>query len=157
MKVLVVGLNHKTADVETREKLAFTGARLEEGVLGLCQIPEVKEAALLSTCNRVEIYTCVSDTEAAVENIKKFLASFHNITVTDFERSLYSLTESDAVRHMLRVASSLDSMVLGEPQILGQLKDVFDFALNKKQPAYCSTNCSRVPSQRPSGYERKQK
>ncbi len=132
MKVLVVGLNHKTADVETREKLAFTGARLEEGVLGLCQIPEVKEAALLSTCNRVEIYTCVSDTEAAVENIKKFLASFHNITVTDFEGSLYSLTESDAVRHMLRVASSLDSMVLGEPQILGQLKDVFDFALNKK-------------------------
>ncbi len=132
MKVLVIGLNHKTANVETREKLAFTATRLEEGVFGLRKIPEVKEVALLSTCNRVEIYTCVSDTTSAVENIKNFLASFHNMDRIDFEGSLYSHTESDAVRHVLRVASSLDSMVLGEPQILGQLKDVFDFALRKK-------------------------
>ncbi len=132
MKVLVIGLNHKTANVETREKLAFTGPRLEEGVFGLRKIPQVKEVALLSTCNRVEIYSCVSDTAAAAENIKNFLASFHNIVRKDFEGSLYSHTESDAVRHVLRVASSLDSMVLGEPQILGQLKDVFDFALSKK-------------------------
>jgi glutamyl-tRNA reductase len=132
MKVLVIGLNHKTASIEIREKLAFTGAKLEEGVFALRKIPEVKEAALLSTCNRVEIYTCVNNTAAAVENIKNFLASFHNMIRKDFEGSLYSLTETDAVRHVLRVASSLDSMVLGEPQILGQLKDVFDFALNKK-------------------------
>jgi glutamyl-tRNA reductase len=132
MKVLVIGLNHKTADVETREKIAFTGAKLEEGVFGLRKIPEVKEVALLSTCNRVEIYACVSDTAAAAENIKNFLASFHNLIRKDFEGSLYSHTESDAVRHVLRVASSLDSMVVGEPQILGQLKDVFDFALSKK-------------------------
>ncbi|HXW68645.1 MAG TPA: glutamyl-tRNA reductase [Dissulfurispiraceae bacterium] len=132
MKVLVIGLNHKTANVETREKLAFNGVKLEEGVFGLSKIPEVKEVALLSTCNRVEIYTSVSDTSAAAENIKNFLSSFHSIIRKDFEESLYSHTESDAVRHVLRVASSLDSMVLGEPQILGQLKDVFDFALSKK-------------------------
>ncbi len=132
MKVLVIGLNHKTADVETREKLAFTGAKLEEGVSGLRKIPEVKEVALLSTCNRVEIYACVSDTAAATENIKNFLGSFHNMVTKDFEKSLYFHTEAAAVRHVLRVASSLDSMVLGEPQILGQLKDVFDFALTKK-------------------------
>ncbi len=72
MKVLVVGLNHKTADVEVREKLAFTGAKLEEGVSGLRKIPEVKEVALLSTCNRVEIYTCVSDTAVCGRKYKKF-------------------------------------------------------------------------------------
>lgn len=132
MKVLVLGLNHKTADVGTREKLAFNGVKLEEGVLGLRQIEGVTEVALLSTCNRVEIYACVSDVEDAVENIKNFMASFHNITKKDFEGSLYSHTGTDAIRHILRVASSLDSMVVGEPQILGQLKTVFDFALNKK-------------------------
>ena len=132
MKVLVIGLNHKTANVETREKLAFNGVKLEEGMSGLSKIPEVKEVALLSTCNRVEIYTSVSDAVAAAENIKNFLSSFHNIVRKDFEESLYFHTESDAVRHVLRVASSLDSMVLGEPQILGQLKEVFDFALSKK-------------------------
>jgi len=132
MKVLVLGLNHKTADVETRERLAFNGTKLEEGVLGLHKVEGIEEVALLSTCNRVEIYACVSHVRDAVENIKNFLASFHDITKEDFEKSLYTLTGTDAVRHVLRVASSLDSMVVGEPQILGQLKDVFDFALNKK-------------------------
>jgi glutamyl-tRNA reductase len=132
MKVLVIGLNHKTADVETREKLAFNGPRLEEGVFGIRKIPEVKEIALLSTCNRVEIYVCVSDTNAATSNIKDFLSSFHDIPRKSFEGSLYTFKESDAIRHVLRVASSLDSMVVGEPQILGQLKDTFDFALSKK-------------------------
>ncbi|MBF0557426.1 MAG: glutamyl-tRNA reductase [Nitrospirae bacterium] len=132
MKVLVIGLNHKTADVETRERLAFNGTKLDEGILGLRNICGVKEVALLSTCNRVEIYACVHDLQEAVESIKDFLASFHNLTRNDFEKSLYTLNGTDAVRHVLRVASSLDSMVVGEPQILGQLKDVFDFALSKK-------------------------
>jgi glutamyl-tRNA reductase len=132
MKILIIGLNHKTANVETRERLAFNGPKLEEGVLGLKKIPEVKEIAVLSTCNRVELYTCVSNVASATENIKNFLSEFHNIARSDFEKSLYTLTDTDAIKHILRVGASLDSMVVGEPQILGQLKDAFDFALSKK-------------------------
>lgn len=132
MKILIIGLNHKTANVEIRERLAFNGPKLDEGILGIMNIAEVKEAALLSTCNRVEIYACVSNIAPAADNIKGFLSSFHNISRQDFEKSLYTLTGHDAVRHIFRVASSLDSMVVGEPQILGQIKDVFEFALAKK-------------------------
>ncbi len=132
MKILIIGLNHKTANVETRERLAFNGPKLEEGVFGLKKIPEIKEVAVLSTCNRVELYTCVSNTASAAENIKNFLSGFHNVARSDFEKSLYIHTDTDAVRHILRVGSSLDSMVVGEPQILGQLKNAFDFALSKK-------------------------
>ena len=132
MKVLIIGLNHKTADVEIRERLAFNGQKLEEGVFGLKNIPEVMEVAVLSTCNRVEIYACVGNTAVASENIKNFLARFHDMKRADFEKSLYLHSGADAVRHLLRVASSLDSMVVGEPQILGQIKDTFDFALSKK-------------------------
>ncbi|MEW6740436.1 MAG: glutamyl-tRNA reductase [Nitrospirota bacterium] len=132
MKILIIGLNHKTANVETRERLAFNGPKLEEGVFGLKKIPEVKEVAVLSTCNRVELYTCVSNTASAAENIKNFLSGFHNVARSDFEKSLYIHTDTDAIKHILRVGSSLDSMVVGEPQILGQLKDAFDFALSKK-------------------------
>jgi glutamyl-tRNA reductase len=132
MKVLVIGLNHKTANVDIREKLAFNGPRLEEGVFGLRKIPDVREVAVLSTCNRVEIFSCVNNTVAAADSIKNFLAAFHGITRTDFEKSLYVHRDEEAVRHIFRVSSSLDSMVIGEPQILGQIKDAFDFALSKK-------------------------
>lgn len=132
MKILVVGLNHKTANVAIRERLAFNGPKLEEGVLGLRKATGVKEAALLSTCNRVELYTCVGNCTTGTESIKQFLAGFHGITRTDFEPALYAHSDADAVRHVFRVASSLDSMIVGEPQILGQLKSAFDFALGKK-------------------------
>lgn len=132
MKILIVGLNHKTANVEIRERLAFNGPKLEEGILQLIKIDGIKEIALMSTCNRVELYTCVNNIHAASEGIKNFLANFHSMPRKDFENALYLYTESDAVRHIFRVASSLDSMVVGEPQILGQLKDTFDFALTKK-------------------------
>lgn len=132
MKVLVLGVTHKTANVEIREKLAFNGPKLDEGVFRLREIPEVREAAVLSTCNRVELYMCVSNVISAVDKIKDFLAEFHGLKRTDFEKSLFSHNGGDAVKHVFRVASSLDSMVLGEPQILGQIKDAFDFALSKK-------------------------
>ncbi len=132
MIILVVGLNHKTATVEIREKLAFNGQKLEEGVFQLIKIKDIKEIALLSTCNRVEIYSCVNSVNSAIENIKSFLSEFHSISRKEFEGSLYTYTDSQAVKHIFRVASSLDSMVVGEPQILGQLKDAFDFALAKK-------------------------
>jgi glutamyl-tRNA reductase len=132
MKVLVVGVNHKTANVEIREKLAFNGPKLEEGVFGLRKIPEVREAAVLSTCNRVELYLCANKRGDAADHIKDFLAAFHGLDRQEFEKSLYVHDGEDAVRHIFRVSSSLDSMVVGEPQILGQIKDSFDFALNKK-------------------------
>lgn len=132
MRVLVIGVNHKTADVEIREKLAFNGPKLEEGVFGLKKIPEVKEVAVLSTCNRVEIYACVANTATAADSIKNFLATFHGMQRPDFEKALFVHRDEEAVRHVFRVSSSLDSMVVGEPQILGQIKDTFEFALGKK-------------------------
>jgi glutamyl-tRNA reductase len=132
MKVLALGVTHKSASVDIREKLAFNGPKLEEGVFRLREIPEVREAAVLSTCNRVELYMCVTNAITAADKIKDFLADFHGLKRADFDKALFTHNGDDAVRHVLRVASSLDSMVLGEPQILGQIKDAFDFALGKK-------------------------
>ena len=132
MNILVIGLNHKTASVEIRERLAFNGLKLEEGLLAIRQLKGVKEAALLSTCNRVEIYASVSDVTTAAEAVKDFISGFHDIVRPEFEKTLYIYQSDDATRHVFRVASSLDSMIIGEPQILGQLKDAFEFALSKK-------------------------
>lgn len=132
MSILVVGLNHKTADVEVREKLAFNGSRLEEGLLRIKELPEIDEAVILSTCNRVEIYAGAGDPDKAFEAVKSFLSEFHCIGRPALETSLYRHIDDYAVRHIFMVASSLDSMVVGEPQILGQMKDAFEFALAKK-------------------------
>ncbi len=132
MKVFVVGLNHKIADVDVREKLAFNGPKLEEGLLRFRQLPEVEEAIILSTCNRVELYANVRDPQKASESIKTFLSDFHNIRRESLDSALYIYDDISAARHILRVASSLDSMVVGEPQILGQLKDAFEMSLSKK-------------------------
>lgn len=132
MNVLAVGLNHKTAAVEVREKLAFDGAKLERGLVEFAALSTVKEAIIVSTCNRVEMYANVSDVQEASEEIKTFLSGFHGIRRDLLDTSLYFHGGRDAVRHIFRVASSLDSMVVGEPQILGQIKDAFDFSLGKK-------------------------
>ena len=132
MNIFVVGLNHKTADVDVREKLAFNGQKLEEGLMRLKTLSEIKEAVILSTCNRVEMYTNVKDTAKAYESIKDFISEFHGLDRGSLEKSLYAYENLTAVRHVFRVASSLDSMVVGEPQILGQIKDAFEFALRKK-------------------------
>ncbi|MBI5204292.1 MAG: glutamyl-tRNA reductase [Nitrospirae bacterium] len=132
MNIFVVGLNHKTADVDVREKLAFNGQKLEEGLMRLKTIAEIKEAVILSTCNRVEMYTNVKDTAKAYEAIKDFISEFHGLDRGSLEKSLYAYENLTAVKHVFRVASSLDSMVVGEPQILGQIKDAFEFALRKK-------------------------
>ncbi len=136
MSILVIGLNHKTANVDIRERLAFNGQKLEDGLLGIHALPEVQEAALLSTCNRVEIYASVCSDKAAENQIKDFLATFHGIARSDFESSLYVHAEADGIRHIFRVGASLDSMVVGEPQILGQLKDTFDYALTRKTTGF---------------------
>ncbi len=132
MNVLVVGLNHKIADVDVRERLAFNGPKLEEGLARFKELPEVEEAIILSTCNRVELYANVYDPGKASESIKTFLSEFHNIKRSSLDKGLYIYDNIGAVRHIFRVASSLDSMVVGEPQILGQLKSAFELSLSKK-------------------------
>lgn len=132
MKVFVVGLNHKVADVDVREKLAFNGPKLVEGLIKFKELPEVQEAIILSTCNRVELYANVNDVKRASESTKTFLSEFHNLNRGSLDNALYIHDDINAIRHIFRVASSLDSMVLGEPQILGQLKDAFELALTKK-------------------------
>ena len=132
MKIIVVGLNHKTASVDVREKLAFSGSRLEEGLLKIRELPEIDEVVVLSPCNRVEVYAAVKDFGKSFETISMFLSEFHGLDKDALKKSLYLLNDSDAFRHVFRVASSLDSLVVGEPQILGQLKDAFDCALRGK-------------------------
>lgn len=132
MNILVVGLNHKTAPIEIREKIAFDGPKLEEAVNILKNSTTVKESIVLSTCNRVEIYAGVSNADAGEESIKDFISGFHKVPRDVLDKSLYIHKGREAIRHIYRVASSLDSMVVGEPQILGQLKDAYDAALNNK-------------------------
>ncbi|NJD55415.1 MAG: hypothetical protein FIA94_03305 [Nitrospirae bacterium] len=139
MKIAVVGLNHKTADVELREKLAFSGPKLEEGLRRIRDIQSIRETAIISPCNRVEIYLHVQNMEKAYAAIKDFLVEFFDIRRESLDTALYLHEDMAAVKHIFRVASSLDSMVVGEPQILGQLKDAFDFALEKKTPGVLLT------------------
>ncbi len=123
MKILALGLNHKTAPVEIRERVTFGPDILAGALRSLTARPEVTEAVILSTCNRTEIY-CVlgSDGEAPV---RAWLAGFHGLEEDRLAPYLYAHVGLDAVRHLMRVASGLDSMVLGEPQILGQVKVAF--------------------------------
>jgi len=132
MSILVVGLNHKTAGVDVRERLAFNNQKRDDGLLGIYTLSEIHEAALLSTCNRVEIYASVRTADSAAEQVKDFLSKFHKIPRAAFEPSLYCHRDTEAIRHIFRVSASLDSMVVGEPQILGQLKDAYDHALMRK-------------------------
>lgn len=132
MELLVVGLNHKTAPIEIRESLAFKEDELEEAFQKVHSLPSLKENMILSTCNRVEIYAVARELEVALHILKEFLSQYHGIPLKDFEKSLYAPTGEEAVRHLFRVASSLDSMVIGEPQILGQLKEAYHLAQQAK-------------------------
>ena len=116
MNLVAVGVNHTTADVELRERLAFSTQQAEAALASLRDMPGVREAALLSTCNRTEIY-CTAD-DRCPERITQWLHANHDIERADLDASLYSLMDDNAVAHTMRVASGLDSLVLGEPQIL---------------------------------------
>jgi glutamyl-tRNA reductase len=132
MELLVVGLNHKTAPIEIRECLAFPEDKMEDALDKVHALPSLKENMIVSTCNRVEVYAATRETEKAIRDLKEFLSQYHSIPLREFERSLYAYVGEEAVRHIFRVASSLDSMVLGEPQILGQMKEAYDFSQQVK-------------------------
>lgn len=123
MQLTAVGLNHQTAPLSIREKLAFAAATLPDAVQNLAQSPAAKEAVILSTCNRTELY-CVGDTEAIIT----WLAQYHQLPLEEIRPYLYTLDSNQTIRHAFRVACGLDSMVLGEPQILGQIKDAVRIA-----------------------------
>ncbi len=133
MHIVVVGLSHKTAPVEIREKLAVPESRLGEALTRLCSYPGIKEGMLLSTCNRVEVYAVVEELEPGYGRIQEFLADAHlSLSSEQLTPHLYWQTGDRAIAHLFRVASSLDSMIIGESQILGQLKDAFESALAHK-------------------------
>ena len=126
MTLLAVGLNHTTAPVSIRERVTF-GPDIVVGALrSLRERPGVSEAVILSTCNRTEVYCCVQ--EDCADQVKHWMAEFHGLMVNDIAPYLYQHREDDAVAHLLSVASGLDSLVLGEPQILGQVKQAFQTA-----------------------------
>ena len=118
MQLTAIGLNHQAAPLSIREKLAFAAATLPDAVRGLIESRAAAEAVILSTCNRTELY-CVGDAERVIE----WLAEYQNLSIDEIRPYLYTYGCSDTIRHAFRVACGLDSMVLGEPQILGQIKD----------------------------------
>jgi len=122
MNLVVIGVNHQTAPVEVREQFAISEARLPEAVKTLAAQPGVEEALIVSTCNRVEVVARTSDTNADLHGCLQHLYGFDP---QPYRKYLYEYRERDAVRHIFRVASSLDSMVVGEPQILGQVKEAY--------------------------------
>lgn len=128
MTLFALGLNHTTAPVEIREKVAFSGEILPEVLSDLKQKSGIDEVAILSTCNRTEIY-CSLD-EAHQQDLMHWLSGFHKLKLQDIRPFMYSYPDATAVKHLLRVACGLDSMVLGEPQVLGQLKSAYKTAVS---------------------------
>jgi glutamyl-tRNA reductase len=124
--IVVVGLNHETAPVAVREALAFPKERLPEALARVREEAGLGEAVILSTCNRVEVYG--RSAEVSLDAVAAFLARFHAREPDEIAPHLYRLEGEAAVRHAFRVAASLDSMVMGEPQILGQVKDAYEAA-----------------------------
>jgi glutamyl-tRNA reductase len=132
MNIVVVGLSHKTATVEIREKLAFAPTQMEKPLNALVALEGITEGVIVSTCNRVEIYVTTKDIAGGIARVKRFLADYHNFNIETLEQHVYALHGEDAIRHVFRVASSLDSMVVGEPQILGQIKTSYGYAAEFK-------------------------
>lgn len=129
MEIIVLGLSHKTAPIELREKLHIPESELPEVLDELGGCGQILERMILSTCNRVEAYAVVEDVEGARQFVMEFLAEWHKLPLQAFESFLYLLTADQAIRHIFRVASSLDAMVVGESQILGQVKAAYVAAL----------------------------
>ena len=128
MNIIVVGLSHKTAPVEIREKISFSEDGIEEPLHKIKNLPACCESMILSTCNRAEIYAAVKDSDKGAGNIKSFISEYKSLPLSKFNEHMYVYEGIDAIKHVFRVAASLDSMIVGEPQILGQIKDAYELA-----------------------------
>ena len=135
-KLLLLGVNHTTAPIEVRERLAIPAARLADATRTLVHQPGIREGLILSTCNRVEFVTLQDSADDPSEiavpsgspDLLRFLHEYFALPAAELAPHLYEFREREAVRHLFRVASSLDSMVVGEPQILGQVKESYTVA-----------------------------
>lgn len=127
MTLLALGLNHRTAPVEIRERVAFAPEKVPQALQELTGSGPVREAVILSTCNRTEVYCGIEGAEKGP--VLEWFRDFHRLSAQEVDPYLYTHPDSQAVRHILRVASGLDSLVLGEPQILGQIKQAYGTAL----------------------------
>jgi glutamyl-tRNA reductase len=126
--VFVVGANFRSAPLELLERLAIDAERRPKALAGLLDLEHVHEAVVVSTCNRVEIYTAISRFHGAAGDVRRFLADLHGLALGEFAHHLYDYYEDRAVRHLFGVAAGLDSMVVGEAQILGQVREAFHAA-----------------------------
>jgi glutamyl-tRNA reductase len=122
MNIAVVGLSHKTAPVEVREKLSIPEPQVESAIAHLLTYPHIEEVAILSTCNRLEIYIVARETQQGIQEVAQFLAEHSKLPVSSLRQHLFIFLHEDAVMHLMRVAAGLDSLVLGEGQILAQVK-----------------------------------
>ena len=128
MPIVLLGLSHRTAPLAVRDRHAMPTNRLAEALCALADYSAVREAAILSTCNRLEIYADVDAYEAGLAQLKEFLTTYRQMRVEDFDKYLYTMLGAEAVEQLFRVASGLDSMLIGEPQILSQVKDALRLA-----------------------------
>jgi glutamyl-tRNA reductase len=132
MHLFLLGVSHKTAPVDVRERLDFSSRNLGAAVEALATRPSAAESVVLSTCNRSEIYVASENPERAREDIVAFLSHYHSLSPESFTPHLFSLDDEAAAKHLFRVAAGLDSLVVGEPQILGQVKDAFETAAGRR-------------------------
>jgi glutamyl-tRNA reductase len=132
MRIVLIGMNHKTAPLDIRERLQLACGEGEKPLTELMRLPEVQEAVYLATCNRVEVLARVADDRQAVEGLKSFIYRQGNLGVAEMERCLYVYRDLEAIRHLFRVTASLDSMIMGEPQILGQMKEAYRLAVDHR-------------------------
>jgi len=129
MTLLALGINHKTAPISLRERVTFSPETLDQALESLLAQPMVQGGVVLSTCNRTELYLSVEQQDDLHERLVRWLCDYHQLDEAEVRNSLYWHHDNDAVSHLMRVASGLDSLVLGEPQILGQVKKAFSDSL----------------------------
>ena len=122
MHIVVVGLSHRTAPVEVREQLSIPDSSIEDSLVSLKNSSEILEVSILSTCNRLEIYSLVKDLNIGLSSIKEFLSTYSNLKTDELEPHLFDFRQEEAVLHLMKVSAGLDSLVLGEGQILSQVK-----------------------------------
>ncbi len=122
MHIVVVGLSHRTAPVEVREKLSIPDQSISESLKALKAYSDILEVSILSTCNRLEIYALVKDKNIGISSIKEFISDYSKVTFEDLDPHLFDFRQEDAVLHLMKVSAGLDSLVLGEGQILSQVK-----------------------------------
>lgn len=128
MPVVLLGLSHRTAPLEIRDRHVLPEARIAEALSALGDYSAVREAVILSTCNRLEIYADVDYFEAGIAQIKEFLTTYRNMRVDDFDKYLYTMLGAEAIEQLFRVASGVDSMLIGEAQVVAQVKEALQIA-----------------------------